>query len=579
MARDLDYQQRGRERRPSTFETYRGGKNIGVDLKLKSKYGNQEQQNQAREQLAKNKTYGTSANQSVFEKMGTKTRNYNINQRNKYIQRILKARMDKLNAGLKESGVDFYGDTDEDYQDFINNYAKSITAYGPEGTGLYSQKMIDDVLSKNRVPPEFFTKIDPSGGMLGSGAAALANFLGPKMAGPVTQERLNELYKEYQGIQNIDPNTMSVKQMMEIYEPNRYKTIYGDGQPDGDADYLNMPINYNTGAALPVDETAEDKTFDYRFGNNQNVGADVTRASYIFNQGGRVPRNMGGIMNAVPRQGYFLGKIVDTVTKPFKGIAKAAGKVLKSDFGKAALAGAAFMYGPKLFGATKLGGLGGYTQLIPKMADNKFLSSMLLNKDKDSFNPFKIAGLFGLGASAFMPTKVDQLPDSGTRGGKLKDSQGNEVLPSEIRDEINEAYASGDAGRIKEIENYYAFLPPINQYLPYPNYATGGRVAAQEGGLMNLGGMEKDYRNTGGFVDIGAQEKADDVPARLSVNEFVMTADAVRNAGGGDIDKGAEVMENMMKNLENGGRISEESQGNTGAKEMFSVSERIGEVI
>ena len=40
-------------------------------------------------------------------------------------------------------------------------------------------------------------------------------------------------------------------------------------------------------------------------------------------------------------------------------------------------------------------------------------------------------------------------------------------------------------------------------------------------------------------------------------------------------------MENMMKNLENGGRVSEESQGkgNTGVQEMFSVSERIGEVI
>ena len=107
----------------------------------------------------------------------------------------------------------------------------------------------------------------------------------------------------------------------------------------------------------------------------------------------------------------------------------------------------------------------------------------------------------------------------------------------------------------------------------------GDRVMAQEGGLMNLGGMEKDYRNEGGFVPIGREQKADDVPARLSVNEFVFTADAVRNAGGGDIDKGAEVMENMMKNLENGGRVSEESQGNTGAQEMFSVSERIGEVI
>jgi hypothetical protein len=51
------------------------------------------------------------------------------------------------------------------------------------------------------------------------------------------------------------------------------------------------------------------------------------------------------------------------------------------------------------------------------------------------------------------------------------------------------------------------------------------------------------------------------VPARLSVNEFVFTADAVRNAGGGDIDKGAEVMENMMKNLEQGGQVSQESQG------------------
>ena len=87
---------------------------------------------------------------------------------------------------------------------------------------------------------------------------------------------------------------------------------------------------------------------------------------------------------------------------------------------------------------------------------------------------------------------------------------------------------------------------------------------AAEGGLMSLGGMEKDYRQDGGFVGIGKKEKADDVPARLSKNEFVFTADAVRNAGGGDIDAGAEVMQNMMDNLEQGGQISEESQGAQG---------------
>ena len=113
---------------------------------------------------------------------------------------------------------------------------------------------------------------------------------------------------------------------------------------------------------------------------------------------------------------------------------------------------------------------------------------------------------------------------------------------------------------------------------PFIQAAEGGRIGAQEGGLMNLGGMEKDYREDGGFVPLGGEEKADDVPARLSRNEFVFTADAVRNAGGGDIDKGAEVMENVMKNLEAGGRVSEESQGK-GAQDMFEVSERLSEVV
>ena len=105
--------------------------------------------------------------------------------------------------------------------------------------------------------------------------------------------------------------------------------------------------------------------------------------------------------------------------------------------------------------------------------------------------------------------------------------------------------------------------------------AQGGRIGAQEGGLMDLGGMEKDYREEGGFVPIGGREKADDVPARLSKNEFVFTADAVRSAGGGDIDEGAAVMERLMENLEAGGKVSEDSQGREGAQEMFANTQRL----
>ncbi len=77
----------------------------------------------------------------------------------------------------------------------------------------------------------------------------------------------------------------------------------------------------------------------------------------------------------------------------------------------------------------------------------------------------------------------------------------------------------------------------------------GGRVKAEEGGLMNLGGKEMDLRG-GGFVPIGKKEKADDVPARLSKNEFVMTADAVRAAGGGSVNEGAKRMYKVMNDLE-----------------------------
>ena len=74
-------------------------------------------------------------------------------------------------------------------------------------------------------------------------------------------------------------------------------------------------------------------------------------------------------------------------------------------------------------------------------------------------------------------------------------------------------------------------------------------IEAKDGGLMNLGGKEMDLRG-GGFVPIGKKERADDVPARLSKNEFVMTADAVRAAGGGSVNKGAKRMYELMNNLE-----------------------------
>ena len=349
---------------------------------------------------------------------------------------------------------------------------------------------------------------------------------------------------------------------------------------------------------IPVEEQDSEYTndFTYRFGDDQDViydnygtaGYRTTRAAEGGIMGTRARRAMGGIMNRVDqRQGYFLGKIVKGIGKAIGGVADAAGKVLKSDLGKYAIMAAGMYYGgggrmpfteafkSKGFGGAKLFGEGSFFSKS---------NPLLFNADK-TLNFSKLAGLSTIAPYVFGEGKPNEDIGMGDRGGSLIDPlTGEESTPAEMRANIDAAVteADGDPVKLAAIDKKYNNMLNLVPNTPYPNYglyANGGRIARAEGGLMNLGGMEKDYRAEGGFVPIGKQEKADDVPARLSVNEFVFTADAVRNAGGGDIDKGAEVMENMMKNLENGGTVSEESQGNTGAQDMFSISERIGEVI
>ena len=87
-----------------------------------------------------------------------------------------------------------------------------------------------------------------------------------------------------------------------------------------------------------------------------------------------------------------------------------------------------------------------------------------------------------------------------------------------------------------------------------------------EGGIMdakiptgkmrknNAGVTERDYREEGGFVPVGIKERADDVPAMLSKNEFVMTADAVRGIGNGSVEEGSKKLYNTMKQAEQVGK-------------------------
>ena len=312
------------------------------------------------------------------------------------------------------------------------------------------------------------------------------------------------------------------------------------------------------------------------------------------------PMAFGGRAASDGRQAYGLGSIFKKITRPIK-------KIVKSPLGKAALlyAGTAGL-GNLMAGAPQGWGVGagkGLGWLGPKAAMSNLgagflgtpsIGDMDMTGGSKGFlaklgigsgwgSPLSSAAKWGLGigaatAAPFAMQATGNWEDEKLEDLKLKAAEFGFDYGEMIRD-IQGAVDSGDEENVMRVMVKYNLSRgdmPKAKYIG--TAAEGGRIGAQEGGLMNLGGMEKDYRQEGGFVPIGGKEKADDVPARLSRNEFVFTADAVRAAGGGDIDQGAEVMENVMKNLEGGGRISEESQGQ-GARDMFQVSERLSEVV
>jgi hypothetical protein len=279
----------------------------------------------------------------------------------------------------------------------------------------------------------------------------------------------------------------------------------------------------------------------------------------------------GGIMDLESvRDMYFVGGLVKSAKKAIKGATRAVKKVAKSPIGKAALGLAAYKLGggflkgggqgsifSKLFGANNT--MKGFADISTAKMPG-FLSKLGLTQGHGSMMPTAMGGILGATTLAGLITPKAAEEDDDFED-KYRASQEFNIPKYRYGDYLAPRFKVADGGRI--------------------NYAEGSEepVAKKTMPLLDMDGQEMDLREEGGFVPLGRMERADDVPARLSKNEFVFTADAVRNAGEGDIDKGAEVMYNMMKNLESGGEVSEESQGLEGAREMFQTSQRLEEVL
>jgi hypothetical protein len=321
--------------------------------------------------------------------------------------------------------------------------------------------------------------------------------------------------------------------------------------------------------------------------------------------GGRIGYASGGIGNLVDRQGYFLGSIGKAISGAVKGVTNAVKSVVKSDLGKAALAAAAVYFGgPMLASATSGTSLGSSLFGVPMFGAEAATSGILGS-----------GGLFGPMSGSLLGGLTQGINQSalgsflGGGGSGILSSLGGNVLGSLAGGVLGGSLAGGmpqkqpgelDADYQNRVNQYKAqYSPLLNPTVQYPNNpfypqraANGGRIGYQEGGIGDLvsqvtkqeffgtpmmasggrmgyamgaevpvkknqaGITELDYRKTGGFVPpIGIKEKADDIPAMLSNNEFVFTANAVRNAGDGDVNQGAKRMYTLMKNLESGGSV------------------------
>jgi hypothetical protein len=275
----------------------------------------------------------------------------------------------------------------------------------------------------------------------------------------------------------------------------------------------------------------------------------------------------GGIANL--RQQYGLGSIV-------KSIGKTVGKIASSDIGKAAL-----LYA----GTAGLGSLaagGGFGSLLsagtyaPSMVGSNLLTGLTRGASALGFTKggggLELGkGILGKGAALLGGSALL----SSLFGSK---EQAQEMLrrnPAAVKSYLAQYYRNINENREVTDDEVNKFVEEQTK-----EYASGGRVGYAYGssvdqGIMAApqianqmgmpvgnprqnqeGIMELDYRQEGGFVPpIGLKEKEDDVPAMLSNNEFVFTADAVRNAGDGDVDLGARKLYSQMKTLENGGSV------------------------
>ena len=324
-------------------------------------------------------------------------------------------------------------------------------------------------------------------------------------------------------------------------------------------------------------------------------GIPGTQFGGLFGKAG----SLGGLKTGL---GEFIGGLSGGRLNPFGAIAGdsmtspflyKAGKFLSSPIGVTAISGLSALAAagldpnnpnemPRDIESLKAYLRSGYMKLNPKAEEDEINNFVEANTVEYRANGGRIGFADGMPKEKFLSYEEAKAMNPGMFSAevetdvvrpntellnyikRIKDAAEKGTIPMDFAMDLIKQKTMEQGVDLQDLRNDIMETQKIEEmaYGGRPGYAFGD-VVDQASGIMGLpqrvnqaGVKELDLRDSGGFIPpVGVKEKADDIPAMLSNNEFVFTAKSVKEMGDGDVNLGAKRMYDMMKKLENGGRV------------------------
>ena len=479
------------------------------------------------------------------------------NMEKAYLKQNPNAAMSSTSAGVPNAISGASGPVNTTFPDFtkidpdaLDKFAKT---YKPTGNAFLSNaKDFGTGLQRTAGGSEGFLK---QASLIGSPMLTMG---GIDLAEKTIREQKEDIANRKMGIKKYMDSTDDLSEYYRDLAPD-YDQLYGG--LDFAKRFMNEGgrVGYNAGSLVSSPGVSSDRMNELiKFAMDD--GASIQEAfEYAKRMAGETQLNKGGRIGA--KDGRFFGSEFLGANQYDQGITDVMGssQMMPMTDEEYSLSRDGFAVDPEAM--KELGIMGLLKRILSASATRSLFNAWTggdMDREKLGKGNMNMGGRVGLDEGGFLSNILGDSTVDDIQRGLLGIMGATDSMMGMGMSEYDEAYEEMlDAG-ISEEEalDMLGPRPGFTMDKDKEKQANGGRVGLNMGGMGSIPqtpmvpqGQQLDGRG-GGFIPMGAQEKKDDVPAMLAKNEFVMTSDAVRAAGGGSIQKGAQRMYDIMNQLE-----------------------------